>query len=226
MNKELQTEKNRSEKLSNENLILQKTLETSISDLETKKQLESGKEISEIFDKEKIFLEEINNKNILIKNLREKISDFEIKIENFESKNICQEKQNLDFENEKNLKIDVLEKEILNLKLICKESEDRSIDENQIMKQRVSDEQIRRERHLEEQISELKLKLEDIQVRHNEMIVNMRKEHNDVMEKEKKIAREDADVALLKANSVTNVDSHALTSLQSQLGSLRQQLNK
>ena len=113
MNKELQTEKNRSEKLSNENLILQKTLETSISDLETNKQLESGKDLSEIFDKEKIFLDEINTKNILIKNLREKISDFEIKIENFESKNICQEKQNLDFENEKNLKIDVLEKEIL-----------------------------------------------------------------------------------------------------------------
>ena len=63
MNEELQTEKNRSEKLSNENLILQKTLETSIS-------------------------------------------DFEIKIENFESKKICQEKQNLDCENEKKIKID------------------------------------------------------------------------------------------------------------------------
>ena len=62
MNKELQTEKKRSEKLSNENLLLQKTLETSISDLETKKQSESGKDVSKVFCKIKFSLESFSDR--------------------------------------------------------------------------------------------------------------------------------------------------------------------
>ena len=221
LDEDLKNEKSRSEKLSNENRILSKTLETFISNSETKEKSET-----EIQKSEKLLLEEITEKNILIKNLREKLLDFERKIENFQSEKIFYENRNLDFETEKNLKIALLEKEILNLNSIFEVSKERTKNEEQIMKNRISDEQIEKERHLVEEISKLKLQLEDIQVRHHEMVTKMKKENCDVMEKERKKHLEDADVALLKANSVSGAESQALLSLQSQLGSLRQQLNK
>ena len=201
-------------------------MESFISNSESKEKSETEIQKSEIFDREKLLLEEITEKNILIKNLREKLLDFELKIENFQSEKFFEKNRNLDFETQKNLKIALLEKEILNLNSIFEVSKERTRNEEQIMKNRISDEQIEKERHLVEEISKLKLQLEDIQVRHHEIVIKMNKEHCDVMEKERKKHLEDADVALLRANSVSGAESQALLSLQSQLGSLRQQLNK
>ena len=198
------------------------------TDLETLKSIKAAE--TKNGENENNLLTEINNLKVLIKNLQEKLSVSETNLKNYQTVREVEGKNILYEKNEEKIHIDSLEKEIINLKLLNSECEKKMKFEID----KIESDSLAEKKEIELlHNAELKEQFEKNKMESDRILIDITKDHFDILVKERKIfeeaislAREELETAVSRVNSNNSSEGQAVLSLQTQLGSLKQQINR